>query len=149
VTQRGYSLVELMVVLGVLALMLAIGVPYYLNAWQAATVREQAREIQSALGRARQLAVTTRQNVCVQTSGGGYRFLMGGCTSTTVYTASDLPANGIMLPTTAGVSIASVGGPPVFTPFGTASQTGTFRVTGPSGHQLTVSVAGTGRITIP
>src|SRR2546430_14170972 len=73
-TERRYTLAELLVVLAVIGIMAFIAVPSLLTYTSGATIDYGARELRSGLTRAKLMAVTTRQPVCVQPTAGGYQF---------------------------------------------------------------------------
>jgi prepilin-type N-terminal cleavage/methylation domain-containing protein len=144
--QKGYSITELMVVAGIIGV-LSLLVPVSLSYVRAATTLEGARELQYALTRAKQLAVTTRQSICVQASGGGYQFVQGTCAGIAM-TFPEASAGTFLLSN--GVTVTNGGASPIFTPFGTVAQAGVLTVNSPnSGGTATVTVTAAGRITIP
>lgn len=143
---RGFSLPELVTVLAVVAIMATLTAPWVLTSLPAFTVSRGARELQSALNQARMLAISTRQNICVQAGGGGYRFFQGGCTGAPWVGANTNSAGTFRLSN----NVAVAGPSPIFTPFGTATQTGSLAVTGyGAGNSTTVTVWPSGRATIP
>ena len=142
----GYTMTELLVVVAVLGAIggtVLISVMTYLP---AASVRWGAAELQSAVNRGKMLAVSTRQNVCVQLVAGGYRFRQINCGGI-VWTGPGTDAAGTMRLAN-NVTITSAASP-IFTPFGTATQTAQFTVTGAGARTTTVTVAATGRVTVP
>ena len=147
-SQKGYTLAELLVVIAVIAIMAFIAVPWMLSYIPGATVNYAAREVQGSLNRAKLMAVTTRQPICVQISGVGYQFVQGSCGGT-VWTGTGTDGAGVFrLANNITVSL-SAGASPIFTQFGTATQTGAFMVTGGTGLTQTISVLPSGRVTIP
>ena len=78
--QQGFTLTELVVICAVIGILSTIAIPTFMNALQTMRSRGAVAEMKTGLNRAKQLAITTRQNICVQAvAGGGYRFLLGGC----------------------------------------------------------------------
>lgn len=143
---RGFSLAELIVVIAVTGILSAIAIPFFLNYWQSATVRAGAQEMRTALQQAKQLAITRRQNICVQVVAApfnGYRFLQGSCAGTAL-TMPGTDATGTFRLQN-NVVVATVA-PVTFTPLGAATPAGQYTVTGPSGNFLTVTVSAAGRI---
>ncbi len=149
--RNGFSAAELIVVMAVVAILAAIAIPW-LTYVPAATVNAAARQVQSGLNQAKLLALTTRQNICVQLVPGGYRFLVGGAGAGCVvggapWTGADTDGAGTFRPWSAN-AITLAGPSPIFTPFGTATQTGVYTITGQGGTG-TVTVLPSGRVTIP
>lgn len=144
VREDGFSAAEMTAVIGIIAI-LSVMVPMFVGQLQASTALEAARELRTALLRAKTLAVTTRNSVCLQRTGGGYQIRQGGCAGAAM-TFPDANAGTFQLTNHATVS---AGPSPVFTPFGTVTGTGAFTVTTPNGKTATVTVQASGRITIP
>lgn len=136
----GYSVTELLVVVGIIGILGTL-VPISMTYLRAATALEAARELQLALSQAKQLAVTTRTSICVQANGGGYRYLTGTC-------AGPLMAGTGTFRLSNGATVTA-GPDPIFTPFGTVTGTGPFTIATPGGTAATVTVAASGRITVP
>lgn len=145
--QQGFSVAELLVVIAVIAILASMAIPSWLTYVPAATVSAAARQVQSGLIQARMLAISTRQNICVQVVPGGYRFLQGNCAGAP-WMGPNTDGAGTFRPSTAN-AIALAGLSPIFTPFGTASQAAVLTVTGPQAQTLTVTVWPSGRVTIP
>lgn len=149
--ERGYTLTELVVVMALLGILAAMSAVAYTSYANAAALRWGATEVQSGLNRAKMLALSTRQNVCVEVAGAGaaYRFRRPDCgLASVVWTGVGTDGNGWMRAST-NVTVTNGGAAPIFTPFGTASQAGTVTVTGVQGAPLTVTVNASGRVTIP
>lgn len=145
--QAGFSMAELLVVIAIISIAALIAIPSWLAYGPAATITGAAREIQSGLYQARQLAISTRQNICVQfIPPRGYRFLQGGCGGA-AWVGLDTDGAGTFRVSNQNVTVAA--GNPVFTQFGTTAQTAIFTVTGPQARQITVTVFPSGRVTIP
>ena len=143
---RGYSVTELVVVLGVIAVVSAIVVISAVAAWPALQLRWAAREIQAGLNRGRMLALTTRQSVCVEVLASGYRFRRGTCAGV-VWADAQTDATGLMR--VSGNPTLTSSNSPLFSPFGNARQTGTVTVAVAGSGSQTVTVTSSGRVTIP
>ncbi len=148
-TEQGYTLAELLVVLAVIGIMAFIAVPFLLTYTSGATIDYGARELRSGLNRAKLMAVTTRQPVCVQPTAGGYQFFQNTTCTGTPWSGTGTDANGVFRLVNNMTATLAAGANPVFNQFGVAVQTGTLRVTGPTGGSMTVSVEASGRVRIP
>ena len=150
--QRGWSLAELLVVIAVIAILAAIAIPSFVTYLQSSTVRAGAQEMRTGLNQAKQLAITTRQNICVQPVGNGYQFRQNTCAGPVVPATLALGADGtgtFRLQNNVVVTVSPGNVAPVFTPLGAAAPAGQLTVTGPAGNALTVTVSVAGRITTP
>src|SRR5438445_4401698 len=63
--RRGFTLSELLVVVGVIGVLAAAGVPYFIVYWQQSTLQAGAQELQTIVNRGRQLAISDNCNVTV------------------------------------------------------------------------------------
>src|SRR5713101_4474306 len=91
----GFSVSELLVCISVLGAMATIALP---TAWAylpAAAASGGAREIRAILSQARMVAITTRQNICVQTVAGGFQLLQGTCAGA-AWVGPDTSATGMI-----------------------------------------------------
>jgi prepilin-type N-terminal cleavage/methylation domain-containing protein len=144
IRSAGFSLSELLVCLSVLGAMATVALPTAWTYLPAAAATGGAREIRAILSQARMVAITTRQNICVQAVGGGFQLLQGTCAGAP-WVGSDTNAAGEI----ALSNDVSFSGPaPVFTAFGTASTSGVVTVYH-GGNSLTVTVQPSGQVTIP
>jgi Tfp pilus assembly protein FimT len=148
---NAFSVAELLVVVGVLGLLTATGVPYFLTYWQSSRLRGGAEELAAVVNDGRQLAIRNNSFVCVQRQSGTnrirYRLGNAGCTGA-VWTGPGTNSSGdIRLNDSLEVSNASAN--VVFNYLGAASTPGTYTVRNPTdGRTLFVIVATTGRVTI-
>src|SRR5947208_7028205 len=148
-SEPGYTLAELLVVIAIVGITAFIAIPFLLSYLPGATVNYAARELQSGLNRAKLMAVTTRQPVCVQPAAGGYQFFQNTTCTGTPWSGTGTDANGVFRLSNNMTATLAAGANPVFNQFGVAVQTGTLRVTGPTGGAMTVSVEASGRVRIP
>src|SRR3972149_4657717 len=110
-TSAGFSLSELLVYLSVLGAMATVALPTAWTYLPAAAASGGAREIRAILSQARMVAITTRQNICVQAAAGGFQLLQGSCAGVP-WVGPDTNASGVI----ALSNDVSVSGPaPAFT----------------------------------
>ena len=146
----GWSLLELMVVVAIIGILAAITFPVIARYTRAATIRAGSQEMRTALLQAKQLAITRRQNICVQPVAApvnGYQFRQNTCAGAIVFLPGVDATGTFRLQN--NVRVIVIAGPPIFTPLGAAVQAGTLRVTGPSGDTLTITISAAGRVTSP
>ena len=141
----GFSLSELLVCISILGAMATVALPTAWTYLPAAAASGGAREIRAILSQARMVAITTRQNICVQTVGGGFRLLQGTCAGA-AWVGPDTSATGLI----ALSNNVTLSGPaPVFTAYGTASTSSVVTVSHGGGTSVTVTVQPSGQVTIP
>ncbi len=147
---RGISLAELMIVMSIIGVMAVLAFPLLMTYWRASTLEAGARELQSVLNDARQLAIKENTNVCVTNDGTRVQLHVGtgNPCGGTAWTGPGTDASGwIRLANSVQVtgSTANV----TFTYLGAASPAGTFTVRNPAdGQTVCVVVATSGRLTI-
>jgi hypothetical protein len=125
--------------------MSTIAVPTAWTYLPAAAASGGAREIRAIMSQARMVAITTRQNICVQTAGGGFQLLQGTCAGA-AWVGPDTSATGLI----ALSNNVTLSGPaPVFTAYGTASTSSVVTVSHGGGTSVTVTVQPSGQVTIP
>jgi prepilin-type N-terminal cleavage/methylation domain-containing protein len=143
--QAGLTLMELMVVIGLIGVIMAIASPFLLSYLRTSALRAGAEELSTVLGRARQLAITDNTSMCVTNDGTRVQYRVGSCGGT-VWTGPGTSTTGFIQ---LGNDITASGGNVVFTYIGTATTPGTYTVTNPrDGRTLSVVVTGAGRISI-
>lgn len=147
---RGWTLAELLVVIGVIGILTAVSAPLFAGYLKSATVTAGAQELRTALNGARQLAITLRQPICLQPTGGSaYQFRKTTCAGTPVSATEAPGADATQTFRLQNNVVLTVNTAPVFSPLGGATPAGQFTVTGPTGNALTVTVSSAGRITTP
>ena len=145
--QRGFSLVELLLLVAIIGILITISVPFLVTYLQAATLKSQAESVAAWLNQGRQLAIKNNQSVCADIDGAGMHYHLVNCAGT-VWVGTGTNTTGY-IPFPAGITM-SVGAPTVFNYLGAATPAATYTITQTSsGRTLTVTVATTGRITIP
>ena len=150
---RGYTMAELVVVLAIIGILVALGVPTLSTYLRAAALRAGAEEAVSVLNGARQLAIQANTTVCVTNDGTQAQYHVGGCTAA-IWTGVGTDASG-------NIRMANqlrVGGSNnlCFNHLGAGTLSpspcaanGTLTVTSPAGGPaLTVVMATTGRLRI-
>jgi prepilin-type N-terminal cleavage/methylation domain-containing protein len=144
---RGFSMVELMVLLAVIGIVSALALPSFVTYWQGATLRAGAEELMTVLNDARQLAITSNNTVCVTTATTTIQYHVGLCGSATYVGPGTDSSGNIRLAS----AVQITNNPQVtFTYLGGASTNGVFSVRNPvNGTTQTVTVTASGRITIP
>jgi MSHA pilin protein MshC len=143
---RGFTVVELLVVLAIAGIVAATSVPWMITYWRSATLRAAAEELATGLNRARQLAISQNRSVCVEVTGGQYRLRVGGCTAA-VWTGLGTGTNGFFTLTNRATVAANAN--PVFDYLGAAVPAATLTVTNPQGEATrNVVVSASGRVQI-
>src|SRR3989442_13474505 len=130
--QGGFSLAELVVVVAMIGLLAALGLPQFMSYWRSSATTAGASELATVLSRARQLAITGNQNYCAEVSGANLRYRQNSnaaCTARTILTRTGTDGNGLMAISN---NMQVSGGPVVFTSLGAAALAGTFTVTKPN-----------------
>lgn len=110
----GFTLVELLVVIAMMAVMMALAVPSY-RSWQAnAQYRQAANGIVAALRSARSTAISTNRQIELEISDSAYRTLTGNrAIASTVWTA------GAWTTMPSGVGLKSANSRSILNPNGT------------------------------
>lgn len=146
---RGFSLVELLIVITACGLLMAVSIPLALTYHQGAQVTAGAQHVRALLNQARQLAMDQKGFVCVQ---------VPSPTQVSFYpnaTCSGTPWTGPITDSAGNVNLQpgftlSVTANPVFDYLGRALPAATFTITNSTtGSTVTVSVSASGRISIP
>jgi type II secretory pathway pseudopilin PulG len=146
---KGFSLVELLLVIGACGVLMAVSIPLALSYHQGAKVTAGAQHVRSLLNQARQLAMDQKGFVCVQVpSPTQVSFYPNSICSGTPWTGpiTDPAGNVNLQPGFTLTAYAS----PVFDYLGRALPAATYTITNSTtGSTVTVSVSSSGRISIP
>ena len=144
--RRGFSVIELLVVMAIISLITATSTPLMMSYWRGATLKAGAEELAAGLNRARQLAISQSRRVCVQVAGNQYRYWLNACGGTP-WTGGGSDLTGFFrLANNVGVT---TNGNPVFDYLGAANPGATLTVTNPQGGaSLTVAVSVAGRVRV-
>lgn len=156
IDRDGFSLAELLVVVGVVGILAGAGVPYFITYWQNAKLRAGVEELASIVNQGRQLAINNNCSATVvQTSNRVQLRLNTGCPQPSY--CGSLPcawrgpgtdsSGNFTLANDVRVTAATAN--PVFSYLGAATTAGTLTVTNPTdGRTMSVVVAASGRVTI-
>ena len=145
---RGFTLAELIVLIGVIAILAVMAVPAFLSYYHAAGLKAGAQQVVALINQAREIAIKENGNVCVTLpSATQMSYRLGSCAGSAWVGAGTDAAGGINLPS--GFT-ATASANPVFNYVGSALPAATYTLTNSqTGNTLTVSVAASGRIKIP
>jgi len=144
--EAGFSLTELIVVVGVIGIIMAASAPFFLSYLRTSALRTGAEEMVTVLNRARQLAIRDNSNMCVTNDGTRVQYHIATCGGT-VWTGPGTDVVGF-IQLGNNITVAS-GQNVVFTYIGTATVAGTYTVTNPQDSRtMSVIVAPSGRVSI-
>lgn len=146
--ERGFGVVELIVVVGLVGLLTTLAVPNMLTYWRQSSLSAGASELAGVLNRARQLAISQNTVVCVQVTGSSVQFRTAGCAATNPVWAGPGTSRHGAITLSNGLQVAGATSA-VFTNLGAASPGATYTVTDPRTSQARdVVVASTGRVRV-
>jgi prepilin-type N-terminal cleavage/methylation domain-containing protein len=145
---RGFTMVELVVVVAIAGLIMAVSTPMFLSYWRTSALKAGAEELSAVLNNARQLAIKENTSVCVSRQGSNrVRYHLGTCAGA-VWTGVGTDASGDIRFMN-NIQVTNASADVVFTYLGAASTAGTFTVRNPvDGRTMSVIVASTGRVRI-
>lgn len=143
--QAGYTLIELVITLGMILLVSLWAAPSFLNYLRSSRVQAGARVVSAYLNEGRQLAIKTNGPVCVAHTTSTMQFKTTSCGGAVINVAGLSGASGnVRLPD--NISLASTASA-TFGQLGNATTGATYTVTDvPSGRTLRVIVAASGRV---
>jgi prepilin-type N-terminal cleavage/methylation domain-containing protein len=146
---RGFSLVELLMVIAACGVLIGVSIPLFLTYHQSARVTAGAQHVRTLLNQARELAMDQKGFVCVQVpSPTQVSFYPNATCSGPPWTGpiTDPGGNVNLQP---GFTLSATANP-VFDYLGRALPATTYTVTNSTtGSTVTVSVATSGRVSIP
>jgi type IV fimbrial biogenesis protein FimT len=144
-SQAGYSLIELVITVGMILLVTTFAAPSFLNYLRSSRVQAGARLVTAYLNEGRQLAIKTNGPVCVASTTSTMQFRTTSCGGAVINVAGLSGASGnVRLPD--NLSLASTASA-TFGQLGNATTGATYTVTDlPSGQTLRVIVAASGRV---
>jgi prepilin-type N-terminal cleavage/methylation domain-containing protein len=145
--ERGFGLTELIVVVGLIGVTAALGVPSLLTYWQSSRLSAGAEQLASVMNRARQLAIRSNTSVCVELSGTSVRMRTVSCAGT-VWTGVGTDSAGL-IQVANNLQVSAATASAIFTNVGGASTTASYTLTDPTtGRSRSVVVSASGRVTI-
>ena len=147
--ERGFSLVELLVVISMIGILSILAAPTLLSYYQSSTLQAGARELASAVSRGRQLAISRNTTVCVELSDTNITMRTAVCSTGALYTGPETDGNGVIRLTN-GMRVSFAGGTSVvFNNLGAATTANNFTVTNPvTNLTRSVVVAASGQVTV-
>jgi prepilin-type N-terminal cleavage/methylation domain-containing protein len=144
---RGFTLVELIVLVAVVGIIMTVSAPAFLSYWRGATLRGGAQEFATILNRARQLAIAQNTSVCVNQSTNKVQFVIGSCGGTVWLGPGTDGAGWFTLQN--DINVSSTTANVVFNYLGAATTAGAYTVKNPNNNStMSVTVALSGRVTI-
>jgi prepilin-type N-terminal cleavage/methylation domain-containing protein len=148
--QAGFTLVEVMLVVGIIGITTALASPMFLSYYQSAQLRTAAEQVVTYLNQGRQMAITQNGSICVHmdstTTPTTLHYHQGTCTGAPLVLPGTDAAGNIPLPL--GITAAATASP-IFNYLGGSSTGATWALTHtPSTRSLNVVVALSGRVCI-
>jgi prepilin-type N-terminal cleavage/methylation domain-containing protein len=146
--RAGYTIIEIVVVLAILALLWGIGAPRYAAAMSRYRAEAAARRIAADLVMARQQAIQTSSNVTITFNQTAGTYSIPGITSVD-RTSNTYSVNLAADPYQVTLSVPFTAGQVTFNTYGSADQSGTITVQSASGFQWTITLeASFGKVTV-
>ncbi|WP_397451331.1 GspH/FimT family pseudopilin [Pseudomonas sp. NA-150] len=149
-TSAGFSLIELMIVVAIVAIFAAIAAPNFASILHKSSVNSAANELYDLLQYSRSEAVTRGKRVIITAPAGNVASWNGDITVSIVGSTvlRDIGAGGLRN----GVAVAATVGSITFSPTGNASAAACFQVSYASDANVPtqfIAVQGSGRVTSP
>ena len=142
----GYTVIEILLVLGIIGILTVIATPAFLGYYQGAQLRVAAEEVAAFLNQGRQLAIVQNRSICVHSTSTAMHYRQGTCAGTT-WTGPGTDASGsIAVP--AGITLSATADP-IFNYVGGNTSGATYTITHTQSSTLVhVVVALSGRVSI-
>jgi prepilin-type N-terminal cleavage/methylation domain-containing protein len=136
--REGFTLIRLLVTIGILGILLAAASPNIASVTRIYGVRSAARQVYSELQNTRMSAVSENRSYTFTVDGGGASYSIGP-TGATVSKPLDAASQGVTISAPNALT---------FTSTGTASSTATVTITNSAGDTTGVAVSPAGRVRI-
>jgi Tfp pilus assembly protein FimT len=147
---RGFSVVELLVLIAVIGILTAVSTPAFLSYLRSATLKAGAQELATIINQGRQIAISQNTTICVNQSSNKVQLIKGGCSGggTTVWTGPGTDGSG-RFTLQNGINVSATTANVVFNYMGAATTSGTYTVQNPVNNAtMSVAVALSGRVTM-
>ena len=142
----GYSVLEILLVVGIVGILTIIATPTFLGYYQGAQLRVAAEEVAAFLNQGRQLAIVQNGSICVHSSSTAMHYRQGTCAGTTWTGPGTDAAGSIAVPT--GITLSATADP-IFNYVGGNTTGATYTITHTQSSTLVhVVVATSGRVSI-
>jgi Tfp pilus assembly protein FimT len=137
--------IEVLVVVAIAGILTATSAPLFITYWRSAALKAAAEELAAGLNRARQVAISQSQRVCVEIADDRYRYRLNDCGGTP-WSGPGTDATGFFTLANAVGLTTNVN--PVFDYLGAANPAATLAVTKSGVGRLTVVVSVAGRVRV-
>ncbi len=149
IDSRGFSIVELLVIIAVIGIITAVSTPAFLSYLRSATLKAGAQELATIINQGRQLAISRNTVVCVKQAAGKMQLRTDapGC-SGTAWTGPGTDGGG-WITLRNGINVITATNNVIFNYMGAATTSGIYTVQNPTNNAtMSVTVALSGRVTI-
>ena len=142
----GYTIIEILLVLGIIGILAVIATPTFLGYYQGAQLRVAAEEVAAFLNQGRQLAIVQNASICVHSTSTAMHYRQGTCAGATWTGPGTDASGGIAVP--AGITLSATADP-IFNYVGGNTTGATYTITRTQSSTLVhVVVALSGRVSI-